>query len=74
MKLFISLLIFTVPCFGQNSPRQILLDSLNKARENDRGAFHLYIKKPEIEIIAGAFRNRETALQGFEPINFTYHI
>lgn len=51
-----------------------MLDSLNAVRENDRGAFNLYIKKPEIEIIAGVFRNRESIQQGFIPVNFTYHI
>lgn len=51
-----------------------MLDSLNKARENDRGAFNLYIKKPEIEIIGGVFRNRASTQQGFKPINLTYHI
>lgn len=74
MKLLIPFLLFTIPCFAQNDDRQILLDSLNKAREKDRGAFNLYIKKPEIEIIAGAFRSRESSRQGFEPVNFTYHI
>ncbi len=74
MKLFISFLILALPCFAQNNPRQIILDSLNKAHENDEGAFNLYIKKPEIEIIAGVFRNRETPQQGFEPVNFTYHV
>jgi len=66
--------ILTLPCFAQKSPRQTMLDSLNETRQSDKGAFNLYIKKPEIEIIGGVFRNRETATQGFEPINFTYHI
>ncbi|MBC7862636.1 MAG: hypothetical protein IAF38_06645 [Bacteroidia bacterium] len=74
MKLSISLLLIASFCFSQNSPNQVLLDSLNKIRETDKGAFNLYIKKPEVEIIAGVFRNRDGALQGFEPINFTYHI
>lgn len=74
MKLFVCFILFTLSGFAQESPRQHMLDSLNKVRENDRGIFKLYIKKPEIEIIAGVFRNRETATQGFEPINFTYHI
>jgi hypothetical protein len=51
-----------------------MLDSLNETRQSDKGAFNLYIKKPEVEVITGVFRNRETATQGFEPINFTYHI
>ncbi|MDQ3109451.1 MAG: hypothetical protein M3R17_06110 [Bacteroidota bacterium] len=73
-RLLVYFLIFTIPCFAQNSPEQTLLDSLNNARENDRGVFKLYIKKPEVEIIAGVFRNRESIQQGFEPVNFTYHI
>ena len=74
IKLFICLIIFSIPCFAQDSPRQIMLDSINAARASDKGVFNLYIKKPEVEVIAGVFRNRETATQGFEPINFTYHI
>lgn len=74
MKLLIYLSLFTIPCFAQSDSKQLLLDSLNNAREKDRGAFNLYIKKPEIEIIFGAFRNRESIHQGFEPITFTYHI
>jgi hypothetical protein len=72
--LLICFLLSAVPCFAQDDPRQKLLDSLNAARENDRGAFNLYIKKPEVEIIIGAFRERETIWQGFEFGNFTYHI
>lgn len=71
---FIYFLIFTLPCSAQKDAREVLLDSLNNVREKDRGAFNLYIKKPEIEIIAGVFRNRESIWQGFEPVNFTYHI
>ncbi|MCD6066192.1 MAG: hypothetical protein K0S33_1018 [Bacteroidetes bacterium] len=74
MKLLICFLLVTASCFAQDSPRQTMLDSLNTARANDRGAFNLYIKKPELELIAGVFRNRESSMQGFEPINFTYHI
>jgi hypothetical protein len=74
MKPLIFFLIFTTSCFGQNSPKEMLLDSLNKSREIDRGAFNLYIKKPEFEIIAGNYRNRETSQQGFEPFTLTYHI
>lgn len=51
-----------------------MLDSLNKAREKDRGAFNLYIKKSKLELIAGLFRNRQSVWQGFEPVNFTYHV
>jgi hypothetical protein len=64
----------TTLAFAQKTERQVTLDSLNKAREADRGAFNLYIKKFKAEVIAGVFRNRESALQGFEPINFTYAI
>lgn len=74
MKLFISFLLITTSCFAQNSPKQVLLDSLNKERENDRGIFKLYIKKPEVEMIAGFYRNRATKNQSLEPINFTYHV
>jgi len=74
MKLFFPLLLFTASSLAQNSTRQIMLDSLNKARESDKGAFNLYIKKPEVEIIAGAFRNRTSIWQGFEPFTLTYHI
>lgn len=74
MKLLIPLLIYTSSCFGQINANQSLLDSLNKIREKDRGAFNLYIKKPEVEIIVGAFRNRVSPRQNFEPFNFTYHI
>jgi hypothetical protein len=74
MKLLIPFLLFSISCFAQPNERQNLLDSLNAARENERGAFKLYIKKPEIEIIVGAFRNRTSIQQGFEFGNFTYHI
>ncbi|MBL7921399.1 MAG: hypothetical protein JNJ40_13865 [Bacteroidia bacterium] len=73
MRLLFCFILASSYCFSQ-SERQQLLDSLNKARENERGVFKLYIKKPEIEVIGGVFRNRETATQGFEPINFTYNI
>ncbi|MBA3680230.1 MAG: hypothetical protein H0W73_03445 [Bacteroidetes bacterium] len=74
MKLTLAFILFTTLCFAQKSQRQELLDSLNKARESDRGAFNIYIKKLKVEVIGGVFRNRETAQQGFEPINFTYNI
>lgn len=51
-----------------------MLDSLNVARANDRGAFNLYIKKPEVEVIAGLYRNRTSVWQGFDPVTFTYNI
>lgn len=74
MKLLISCLLLSVSCLAQNTKRELLLDSLNKAKADDRGVFNLYIKKTEIELIAGVFRNRATSQQGFEPINFTYHV
>lgn len=74
MKSLIFFLISSISCFGQNSPKANLLDSINKSREIDRGAFNLYIKKPEFEIIAGNYRNREPSQQGFEPFTLTYHI
>ncbi len=73
-KLLICFLLFAIASSAQKDSREALLDSLNDVREKDRGAFNLYIKKPEIEIIAGVFRNRESIQQGFEPINFTYNI
>lgn len=74
MKFFIFCFLFSTSCFAQNKTRQNMLDSLNLVRQSDKGIFNLYIKKPEVEIIVGAFRNRETSTQGFEPFNFTYHI
>lgn len=72
---FVLFLLISASALAQdNTSQKTLLDSLNKERENDRGVFNLYIKKPEIEIIAGAFRNRDYATQGFEPFNLTYHV
>lgn len=71
---FLGALFFVSITRAQNNQRQILLDSLNQARANDKGDFNLYIKKPEFEIIVGVFRNRESSTQGFEPFNFTYHV
>ena len=61
-----------IPCVAQDNPRQVLLDSLNEARRSEEGAFNLYIKKPEIEVIAGVFRS--STRNDFEPANFTYHL
>lgn len=72
--LSIPLFIFRFSCRSQNDRQHLLLDSINKSREKDRGAFNLYIKKTKFEVIGGGFRNRSTPTQGFEPINFTYHI
>ena len=44
MKFFIPLFIFAVSCFAQNNAKQEMLDSLNRARVSDKGAFNLYIK------------------------------
>lgn len=74
MKLFIALLILSLSSFSQKSNQQFLLDSLNKLCEADRAAFNLYAKKLKVEVIAGGYRNRTSANQGFEPINFTYNI
>lgn len=61
-------------CYGQENSKQALLDSLNKAREKDLGAFNLYATKTKLEFIAGAYRNRSSASQGFQPFTCTYHI
>ncbi len=74
MKFLFPFLLFTTSIFAQHNARLTLLDSLNDSREKDRGAFNLYIKKPEVEIIGGVFRNRVSTQQGFKPITFTYHI
>ena len=66
--------MFTAYGFSQADKRATLLDSLNKSHEQERGVFKLYIKKLKVEVIGGGFRNRATATQGFEPINFTYNI
>lgn len=72
--LLLSALSLSSTICAQNNPRENLLDSLNHVRQNDRGVFNLYIKRPEFELIAGAFRNRESSTQGFELVNFTYHV
>jgi hypothetical protein len=59
-------------CLGQDSSKQALLDSLNKTREKDLGAFNLYATKTKLEFIAGAFRS--TSNQDFQPFTCTYHI
>lgn len=74
MRFFIPLSILCFSCLAQSNAKQELLDSLNASRASDKGAFNLYIKKPEFEIVAGAYRNRETALQTFRPVTFTYQI
>lgn len=74
MRFFIPLSILCFSCLAQSNAKQELLDSLNAARASDKGAFNLYIKKPEFEIITSAYRNRETALQTFRPITFTYQV
>lgn len=59
-------------CYGQENSKQTLLDSLNKTREKDLGAFNLYVTKTKLELIGGAFSNRSN--QGFQPFTFTYHV
>ncbi len=59
-------------CFSQNKNKQELLDSLNKAREKDLGAFNLYATKTKLEFIAGAYRS--TSDKGFQPFTCTYHV
>jgi hypothetical protein len=59
-------------CFSQNKSKQELLDSLNKAREKDLGAFNLYAAKTKLEFIAGAYRS--TSDKGFQPFTCTYHV
>lgn len=54
--------------------RLTMLDSINTKREKDRGVFKLYIKRPEFECMAGMYRNRETATQGFAPFTLTYQV
>jgi len=61
-------------CYGQNDRKQDLLDSLNKAREKDLGAFNLYATKTKLEFIGGVYRNRTSSTQGFQPFTCTYHI
>lgn len=58
--------------YGQENSKQTLLDSLNKAREKDLGAFNLYVTKTKLELIAGAYSNRSN--QGFQPFTLTYHV
>jgi hypothetical protein len=72
--IFITSLLATKALIAQKSTRHLVLDSINHDRESDKGAFNLYIKKPEFEIIVGAFRNRDRSNQGFQPINFTYNV
>jgi len=59
-------------CYSQEKSKQELLDSLNKTREKDLGAFNLYATKTKLEFIAGAYRS--TTDQGFRPFTCTYHI
>lgn len=71
--LLLSVLLTAVGwCYGQEKSKQELLDSLNKAREKDLGAFNLYATKTKLEFIAGAYRS--TTDQDFQPFTCTYHI
>ncbi len=73
-KIILFLLIVALNGFSQKSPRQLLLDSLNAAREKDRGVFKLYIKKIKGEVIAGVYNTRETNMPNFKPFSITYNI
>jgi len=58
--------------YAQVNQKQVLLDSLNKSREKDLGAFNLYATKTKLEFIAGAYRS--TTDKGFQPFTCTYHV
>jgi hypothetical protein len=75
IRIFILLTVVSATscyCNGQESSKQTLLDSLNKAREKDLGAFNLYVTKTKLEFIAGAYSNRSN--QGFRPFTCTYQV
>jgi hypothetical protein len=73
LLLLLSLVFLTgSSCFAQDQSKQAMLDSLNKAREKDLGAFNLYATKTKIEFIGGFFRT--SATQGFQPFTCTYHV
>jgi hypothetical protein len=76
MLMRLCLLLLTCCFYGiaQEGSRETLLDSLNTVRDKDKGAFNLYVKKAEFEIIPGVYRNRTSPTQGFEPVNFIYHV
>jgi len=73
-KIIIILLIVNLKGFSQTSGKQLLLDSLNAAREKDRGVFKLYIKKFKGEIIPGYYNTRETTTPNFKPFSVTYNV
>ncbi len=66
------LLVAASSCYGQVNSKEELLDSLNKSREKDLGAFNLYATKTKIEFIGGAYRTSST--EGFQPFTCTYHV
>lgn len=66
------LFILIQPCYGQENRKSIVLDSINKVRENDLGAFNLYAVKTKLELIGGAYKTSST--DGFQPFTFTYHV
>ncbi len=68
----LSVILVTGNCYGQEKNKQELLDSLNKSREKDLGAFNLYATKTKLEFIGGAYRS--TTNQGFQPFTCTYHV
>lgn len=70
--LLLSILLASNPSYSQNTQKQDLLDSLNKTREKDLGAFNLYATKTKLEFIGGFYRS--TADKGFQPFTCTYHI
>lgn len=59
-------------CLSQINRKQELLDSLNKTREQDLGAFNLYATKTKLEFIGGMYRT--SASNGFQPFTMTYHV
>lgn len=77
-QLNIITLLLSVPftigslCYAQNTDKQQFLDSLNKSREKDLGAFNLYATKTKLEFIGGAYRT--SATNGFQPFTCTYHV
>lgn len=73
-KIVFLLLSISFYTFSQKSPKQLMLDSINNAREKDRGVFKLYIKKFKGEIIPGFYNTRETTTPDFKPFSTTYNI
>lgn len=74
MKSIFFVLFASLNVLSQTSPKQLLLDSLNDSREQDRGFFNLYIKKFKGEIIPGVYNIRETTVPDFKLFTITYNI